>query len=197
VNNVSMGLYAGLLGSRHYRRSKIRAALDELPAMLGRDASPLAVRFPGPEGTTQVGAHALLVSNNAYRLGGLGRNAWRPDLTAGTLGVLSVGVADGNAVARLALSEPFGSRRLPPGYARWTTDTFAVDTDGAVDAARDGEAVRVSGLLQFTVRPGALLVRLPASRRRAAVGNLVREAGLLIGAAAAAPPPSPSPARRR
>ncbi|WP_143448387.1 diacylglycerol kinase family protein, partial [Kineosporia sp. A_224] len=193
VNNVSLGLYAGLLASRHYRRSKMRAVLDELPALVGPDARPPALRFAAPQGMTQDGTDALLVSNNPYRLGGLGRSAWRPDLASGTLGVLTIRLDDGNAIMRLAAAELLGRGRLPAGYDRWTTDTFAVDADGPIDAAVDGEPVRLSGVLRFAVRPGALVVRRPPARRREAAGRLVREARLLLRTASAPDHPDRPP----
>src|SRR5664279_2753500 len=35
VNNVSLGIYAAMVRSRHYRRSKLHAVLDELPDLTG------------------------------------------------------------------------------------------------------------------------------------------------------------------
>jgi len=121
VNNVSLGIYAAMLRSPHYRRFKTRAALDELPGLIGPGSAPLPLRFQGPHSAAQAGAHALLVSNNPYRLGRLGRSAWRPQLDSGLLGVLTIRVDDGRAAARLALLELFRRGHLAPGYSRWNT----------------------------------------------------------------------------
>ena len=64
VNNVSLGIYAAMVRSRHYRRSKVRAVLDELPDLIGPGSAPLPLRFRAPDGAEHCGAHALLVSNN-------------------------------------------------------------------------------------------------------------------------------------
>src|SRR5659263_188121 len=84
-------------GHGTYRRSKLRAVLDELPDLIGPGSVPLQLRFRAPDGTEHSGAHALLVSYNPYRLGGLGYSAWRPRLASGLLGVLTVRVDDGRA----------------------------------------------------------------------------------------------------
>src|SRR5664279_1597612 len=75
VNNVSLGVYAAVVSSRNYRRSKLRAVLDELPNVIGPESEPAPLRFQAPEDTAHSGTHALLVSNNPYRLGGLGQAA--------------------------------------------------------------------------------------------------------------------------
>ena len=183
VNNVSVGLYPALVGSRHYRRSKVRAVLDQLPDVLGPQSAPLPLRFAAPDGTRHSGAHALLISNNAYRLGGLGHGAWRPHLDTGSLGVLSLRADGGRAVARLAALELFRRGHLAPGYDRWTTGSLTVQADGPVTAALDGEPVTLEPLLQFTSRPGALLVRLPAARPRPSTRAMVQESQHLINAA--------------
>lgn len=183
VNNVSLGLYAALLGSRHYRRSKVRAALEELPDMLGPDSAPLPLSFRTPDAEPRSGAHALLVSNNPYRLGGLGHGAWRPQLTTGLLGVLSVRLDDGPAVARLAARELFGRGHLHPGYDRWSTGTFSVEADGPVRAALDGEPVTLEPSMRFMSRPGALVVRVPSGRAATPARALVTESRHLVAAA--------------
>jgi len=190
VNNVSLGVYPALLGSRHYRRSKVRAVLDHLPDVLGPQAAPLPLRFAAPDGTRHSGAHALLVSNNAYRLGGLGHGTWRPHLDTGCLGVLSLRADSGRAVARLAALELFRRGHLAPGYDRWTTGSLTVQAHGPVTAALDGEPATLEPPLHFTSRPGALLVRLPAARPRPSTRALVRETQHLIDAALGRRPPS-------
>ena len=183
VNNVSLGLYPALLASPHYRRSKVRAVLDQLPGVLGPESAPLPLRFDAPDGTRYAGVHALLVSNNAYRLGGLGQGAWRPQLTTGSLGVLSVRADSGRALAWLAALELFGRGHLSAGYDRWTAGRLTVRADGPVTAAVDGEPVTLEPPLRFTSRPGALLVRLPAGRPRPAALAMVQESRHLIDAA--------------
>ena len=47
------------------------------------------------------------------------------------------------------------------GFAAWEALTFEVDSGDLVDAGIDGEALRISPPLRFTIRPGALRIRLP------------------------------------
>jgi len=185
VNNVSLGIYAAMVRSRHYRRSKLHAVLDELPDLIGPGSVPLPLRFRAPDGTEHSGAHALLVSNNPYRLGGLGYSAWRPLLASGLLGVLTVRVDDGRAAARLALLELFGRGHLSPGYSRWSAAALTVDADGPVSAGLDGDPVTLESRLRFVSRPGALVVRLPPAPRRSYGRRLVEESRHLVRAAIA------------
>src|SRR5512135_1096032 len=166
VNNVSLGIYAAMVSSRHYRRSKLRAVLDELPDLIGPESEPAPLRFQAPDGTAYAGVHALLVSNNPYRLGSLGQAAWRPRLDAALLGVLAVRIDDGRAAVRLALHEVVGRGQRSPEYSWWTASTLTVQADGPVTAGIDGEPTTLESPLRFTTRPGALIVHLP---HRAAV----------------------------
>jgi diacylglycerol kinase family enzyme len=165
---------------------------DQLPDVLGPESAPLPLRFAAPDGTHHSAGHALLISNNAYRLG-LGYGAWRPHLDTGSLGVLSLRADGGRAVARLAVLELFRRGRLSPGYDRWTTGSLTVQADGPVTAALDGEPAILEPLLQFTGRRGALLVRLPAARPRPSTRPMVQESQHLITAALGRRPPSPRP----
>jgi diacylglycerol kinase family enzyme len=185
VNNVSLGIYAAMVRSRHYRRSRVRAVLDELPDLIGPDSAPLPLRLRAPDGAEHSGSHALLVSNNPYRLGGLGHSAWRPRLDSGSLGVLTVRVEDGRAAARLALLELFGRGHLSPGYSRWSAATLTVDADGPTPAGLDGEPATLEPRLRFVTRPGALVVRLPVAPRRSSAQRLVEESRHLVRAATA------------
>ena len=183
VNNVSLGIYAAMVRSRHYRRSKVRAVMDELPDLIGPDSAPLPLRFHAPDGAEHAGAHALLVSNNPYRLGGLGHSAWRPRLDSGSLGVLTIRVDDGRAAARLALLELFGRGHLSSGYSRWSAATLTVDADGPMPAGLDGESSTLEPRLRFVTRPGALIVRLPLAPHRSTARRLVEESRHLVRAA--------------
>jgi diacylglycerol kinase family enzyme len=188
VNNVSLGVYAAMVGSRHYRRSKVRAVLAELPDLIGPASVPVPLHFRAPDGTEHSGVHALLVSNNPYRLGGLGYSAWRPHLASGLLGVLTVRVNDGRSAARLALLELFGRGHLSAGYSRWTAAALSVDADGFVPAGLDGEPVTLEQHLNFVSRPRALVVRLPLRPRRNPGRRLIEESRHLVRAAVAGQP---------
>jgi hypothetical protein len=50
------------------------------------------------------------------------------------------------------------TRRL--GMQQWTTPGFEIEGDESVPAGIDGESIRLSSPLRFTVRPAALRVRI-------------------------------------
>jgi diacylglycerol kinase family enzyme len=148
VNNVSLGLYADAVQRPGYRDAKLQTLLDTVPDVLGPDAKPSALRWSGPGGM-ESGA-AILVSNNAYRLGHALGSGTRPTLSEGVLGV--------TVLAPSGTPTNASPRRL--AMQQWTTESFEVAADGPVAAGIDGEAVMLEPPLRFRVRPGALRVRI-------------------------------------
>ena len=69
VNNVSLGLYAEAVQHQGYRDAKVRTLLDTVPDVPGPTGETLDLRWRGPGGHEHRGGAAVLVSNNAYRLG--------------------------------------------------------------------------------------------------------------------------------
>ena len=160
VNNVSLGLYAEIIRSPEYRDAKLETTLAALPRLLGPESRPLDLSYTDPDGERHTTAHVVQVSNDAYsQLPGSITS--RPRLDSGLLGVITVELPDEPAVTafRHAVSAA-GSRSLP-GYRAWETPVFAVDSSGPIDAGIDGEAVRLTPPLSFTIRPRALRIRLP------------------------------------
>src|SRR3954451_2452392 len=68
VNNATTGLYAKIVQSPEYRDAKAQTAAAMLPDLVGPDATPLDLRFTGPDGTEHSTAQVILVSNNPYQL---------------------------------------------------------------------------------------------------------------------------------
>ena len=56
------------------------------------------------------------------------------------------------------LEAPSGGHR--PRLRQWDAPTFEVESDGPVPAGVDGEALMIDPPLRFTIRPGALRVRI-------------------------------------
>ena len=111
--------------TREYREAKLRTMLDAIP---------------GAEGPA-----AVLVSNNAYRLGHPMASGTRPSIEGGVLGV-----------AVLESMEEGGRHPL----REWSAPTFEVPADHPVKAGIDGEAAELEPPLRFVSRPGALRVRI-------------------------------------
>jgi hypothetical protein len=148
VNNVSLGLYADAVARPGYREAKLHTILDAVPDAIGPDARAPDLRWRTPDG--EQSAVAILVSNNAYRLGRALGSGTRPRLDESVLGV---------AVLAPVLA---GDGRVKPrwGKEQWTTPVFEIDADGPVAAGIDGESMQLSAPLQFRIRPGALRARI-------------------------------------
>ncbi|MDP9984769.1 diacylglycerol kinase family enzyme [Pseudarthrobacter oxydans] len=196
VNNVSLGLYAQIVRSPEYRDAKADTTLRMLPDMLGPASQPFDLRFTGPAGERYTRAHVVQVSNNPY-----GRTpatlANRPRLDGGHLGVIAVKLPDDPAEARRQLAAARGHPERFPGSVTWEPSTFEVDSGGPIDVGMDGEALRLAAPLRFTIRPGALRIRVPRAetppspqtRQRRVLStlrDLPRRARPLMGTPAAA-----------
>ncbi len=173
VNNASLGLYAEIVRSPGYREAKMETALGTLTRLLGPGTQPFPLRFPGPAGERCTAAHVLQISNNPYG-SPPGSIASRPRLDSGGLGVLAVELADPAAVKAFHAAAGARSAERLPGVRTWAVTDFEVDADGPLDLGIDGEAVRMAPPLRFTIRPGALRVRVP--RRAAGLSPVARAA---------------------
>ncbi len=149
VNNVSLGLYAEAVQRAGYRAAKLHTLLDTVPDSLGADAGPPGLVWRSPAGHES--AVAILVSNNAYRLGHALGSGTRPHLDQAVLGV--------TVLAPITFSGD-GSTERKLGMQQWITPAFEVDSGAQVAAGIDGEATRLDPPLQFQVRAGALRVRI-------------------------------------
>jgi diacylglycerol kinase family enzyme len=165
VNNVSLGLYAQIVRSPEYRDAKVDTALSMLPSMLGPGSRPFDLRFTGPAGERYTAAHVVQVSNNPY-----GRTpatlANRPQLDGGRLGVIALKLPDDPAEAQRQLIAAGGRPEGFPGSVAWEPSTFEVDSDGPIDVGIDGESLSMAAPLRFSIRPGALRIRLPRAEPR-------------------------------
>ncbi|HET9020838.1 MAG TPA: diacylglycerol kinase family protein [Ornithinibacter sp.] len=171
VNNASMGLYAKIVQSAEYRDAKVQTAAATLPDLIGPAAVPLDLQFTLPSGEPATSANLVLVSNNPYQLSHLRGAALRPRLDTGELGIVSVLVRGAADAEKFAALEAAGQVRRFSGWNEWTDSAFEVTSGGPVEVGVDGEALTLDPPLRFTIRPGALTIRLPRaslSRRRAA-----------------------------
>ena len=149
VNNVSLGLYAEAVQREGYRDAKLRTILDTVPDSLGRGGHRLDLGWTDPEGHEHGSASAILVSNNRYRLGRAVGSGTRPRIDEGVLGIAVVAAPpDGDEAPE----------HVP--WRAWTAPAFDIDSAESVPAGIDGEAVRLTPPLRFTVHPAALRVRI-------------------------------------
>jgi diacylglycerol kinase family enzyme len=142
VNNVALGLYAGLVHDRELRRRRDET-FARLKALrrLATERDPVALTIDG----TPFAAHLILVANNSYTpppsVFSLGRRERLDE------GLLYLYVAAG---------------ALPRHWDVRPAERLVVDCPlGEVRAAVDGEPERFETPLEFSIAPRALRVRLP------------------------------------
>jgi diacylglycerol kinase family enzyme len=160
VNNVSLGVYATIVQSDHYRDDKVGTTLKMLPELLGPEAKPFDIQYVGPDGGRQDTADLLMVSNDPYRLNRLFGMGSRPRMDRGKLGVVAVRIEGPGAVAQFLALEGAGQVDRFPGWRSWSAQEFGVESHQPVPAGIDGEALTLDPPLRFESRPGALRVRL-------------------------------------
>ena len=161
VNNVSLGVYAKVVQSAEYRDAKRQTTTKLLPELLGPDAEPFDHRYDGPDGSEQSGAQLIMVSNNPYRLTGLGGVGSRARLDTGALGVVTVEIHGAKEMSEMVAAQAAGRIQRFRGYEEWTTPSFTVRSDSPVEAGVDGEALLLDPPLEFRCHPGALRIRVP------------------------------------
>jgi diacylglycerol kinase family enzyme len=140
LNNVSLGLYAGLVHRRegHRRRRQLFARLRAL-GMLARRPRPLGITID----SRPVEARVVLVANNAYRLE-----------------LFSIGERERLHEGLLHLYVAHGW--LPTSWDDEAGERFTIDAAGGrLRAAVDGEPEELETPLRFEIRPRALRVLLP------------------------------------
>ena len=166
VNNASMGVYAKVVQSADYRDAKVQTASALLPDMLGPGAHALDLHYTLPSGDEAVPGQLLLVSNNPYDLAHLRGGGTRERLDSGVLGVVSLRVGSAADAEKLAALEMTGQVQRFSGWDEWTASEFDVRSAGRVEVGVDGEALVLDPPLRFTIRPGAVTVRLPRAALR-------------------------------
>ena len=161
VNNASLGLYAEVVQSPQYRDAKLKTAASILPDLIGPAATPLDLRYTGPDGQPHQSAHLILVSNNPYQLAHAGGRGTRAQIDGGVLGIVTVTIASADEARRFVALQAAGQVRRFPGWVEWSTPRFEVASAAAVQLGVDGEALIMHPPVVFASRPGALRVRLP------------------------------------
>ncbi|HEY7146607.1 MAG TPA: diacylglycerol kinase family protein [Streptosporangiaceae bacterium] len=181
VNNASLGLYARVVQAPEYRDAKVRTAGVMLPELLGPDATPLDLRYRGPDGVSHPSAQLILVSNDPYQLDHIGGLGTRERIDLGVLGIVTARVDNAGAARQLALLQAAGQVRRFTGWLEWSAPRFEVGSAGPVDIGVDGEALKMDPPLVFESLPGALRVLLP--RKGLRMSPATRAVRVLTGSA--------------
>ena len=162
VNNVSLGVYAEMLGDPGYREDKLRVAQAKLRAVFSDPGLRGALRITPPDGAPLESVVAVVVSNNPYEFSGWDTFGQRHSLDTGTLqvSVLDAGTLDG--LERLLAGTLLGAMEFRPALRQWTSQRLETGVPGeVVRTGIDGEPIALEAPLHFSVDPGALRVLLP------------------------------------
>ncbi|HEY7633457.1 MAG TPA: diacylglycerol kinase family protein [Thermoleophilaceae bacterium] len=162
LNNVSLGIYADAVRRPDYRGAKLLTLLETAREVLGPEASAPGVEVTDDKGHDHRDPAVVLVSNNPYALDRPLARGTRPRLDGGQLGIV-------------VLERP-GSRRVRPDRA-WAAASLDVVAAATVDAARDGEAIRLAPPLRFAIRPRALRVRISSDHPGVSPSGLLSARG--------------------
>ncbi|MDQ2892342.1 MAG: hypothetical protein M3R64_04515 [Pseudomonadota bacterium] len=166
INNASIGLYPSLVEFRDAERErhpmpKWLAAVPATFATLKR-LRHHRLRLDLPGSHREIVTPMLFVGNNCYTLAA-GRVGQREALDGGTLSVFAVARSSRMALIGLALRTLIGRADSAHDFAAiGECDTLRVDGGSHdVSVALDGEVVRLSLPIAFTINAGALRVVAP------------------------------------
>jgi diacylglycerol kinase family enzyme len=153
-------VYAAIVQSDEYRDAKLNTAAKMLPELLGSDYDPFDFELDGPPAMANCDPDLILVSNNVYKLEGIGGLGTRERLDEGVLGVIVVEVHNGAELAQLVSLSTAGRGSAYAGWHEWSTPTLEVRSGKPIDIGIDGEAVTLDSPVRLEVQPGALRVRI-------------------------------------
>ena len=162
INNVSLGVYAEMLGDPGYRQDKLGVAQAKFQAAVLDPEIRRALRIVPPGEAPLEGVLAVVVSNNPYELArwaGLGR---RHRLDTGTLQVSVLDTGKLGELELLLAGTLPGAMEFRPALRHWTSERLEIGALGErVRAGVDGEPIIFEAPLRFSVYPGALRVLVP------------------------------------
>jgi diacylglycerol kinase family enzyme len=170
INNVSLGVYAEMLGDPRYRGDKLRVAQTKLQAAFSNPQRRRALRITPPEEAPLESVVAVVVSNNPYEFARWDRFGQRHRLDTGTLQISVLDASTLDELERLLAGTLLGAIEFRPALRYWTSERLETGVLGeVVRAGVDGEPITLEAPLRFSVDPGALRVLvpdgLPASRQ--------------------------------
>jgi diacylglycerol kinase family enzyme len=162
INNVSLGVYAEMLGDPGYRQDKLRVAQTKLQAVFSDPELRRALRITPPEEAPLESVVAVVVSNNPYEFARWGRLGQRHRLDTGTLQVSVLDASALDELERLLAGTLLGAIEFRPALRHWTSERLELGVLGeCVRAGLDGEPTTFEAPLRFSVDPGALRVLVP------------------------------------
>ena len=159
INNASLGAYAKIVQSDHYRNAKLETVARMLPSLLPPRAAPFDFGFDAPDGSRWQGPQLMLVSNNPYRVPRPGIPGTRQRIDRGVLGVIAARAVSPRELVALTVTESTGAIPRFPGWLEFSTAAITVDAGTPVEVALDGETCVLDPPLRFESVVSALRVR--------------------------------------
>ena len=162
INNVSLGIYAEMLGDPGYRQDKLGVAQAKLQAVFSYPELRRALRITPPDGTSLANVVAVVVSNNPYEFARWDRFGQRGRLDTGTLQVSVLDTSTLKELEQLLAGTLLGAMEFRPALRHWTSERLETGVPGErVRAGIDGEPIALEAPLRFSVDPGRLRVLVP------------------------------------
>jgi diacylglycerol kinase family enzyme len=162
INNVSLGVYAEMLGDPGYRQDKLGVAQAKLQAAFFDPKLRRALRITPPDEAPLENVVAVVVSNNPYEFARWDRFGHRHRLDTGTLHVSVLDASTLDESERLLAGTLTGAIEFRPALRHWTSERLETGVLGErVRAGVDGEPITLEAPLRFSVDPGALRVLVP------------------------------------
>ena len=162
INNVSLGVYAQMVGDPGYRQDKLGVAKTKLQAALSEPELRRALRITPPDGAPLESVVAMVVSNNPYEFARWDRLGQRQRLDAGTLQVSVLDASTLDGLERLLAGTLLGAIEFRPALRHWMSERVEIGVLGEmVRAGVDGEPITFEAPLRFAVDPGALRLLVP------------------------------------
>jgi diacylglycerol kinase family enzyme len=162
INNVSLGVYAEMLGDPEYRDDKLGVAQAKLQAIFSDPELRRALRITPPDEAPLESVVAVVVSNNPYEFARWDRLGHRHRLDTGTLQVSVLDASTLDELERLLAGTLLGAVEFRPALRHWTSERLEMGVLGErVRAGVDGEPITFDAPLRFSVDPGALRVLVP------------------------------------
>src|ERR671910_445736 len=115
INNVSLGVYAEMLGDPGYRRDKLRVAQTKLQAAFSDPELRRALRITPPDEAPLESLVAVVVSNNPYEFARWDRLGHRHRLDTGTLQISVLDASILDELERLLAGALSGAIEIRPG----------------------------------------------------------------------------------
>lgn len=167
INNSSLGLYPHIVRGRDTQRRRLGRgkwyALAWATLTAIRRSRLLNVRIALDDGETHCSARFIFIGNNAYTMEGFNVGA-RERLDAGHLSIYLSSRRSRWHLVTLALRALVGRLHQAEDFVAMSARTLEIETRvrRSLHVATDGEVTRMEMPLQYSIRPRALRVIVPA-----------------------------------